>query len=354
MKELHHMFKSRKTIGHIIFWCVMLLYYISSAWPHEKDKLFLLERMLAKTTVQFILAYAFIYILLPLFIVKKKKLLFIVLGLAAVYCAYVSHTAIRCFYLLPKYPEIYQYRPPLNFIERITNGYAFMGSITGLIFPAIILIVIDYYRKQKEIISLREQKKTTELQLLKHQLNPHFLFNTLNNLYALALKKSDQTPEVIEKLSDILDYILYQCEARYVSVSNEVKLIENYISLEKVRYGKRLNITFDSQVNNEVKIAPLLLLTFVENAFKHGVNQEINQASINIKLITSNEKIAFCIENTKPKTELTDNNQSRSAIGLSNIEKQLQLLYPGNQYSLKINEEKDSFKVKLTLDANGV
>jgi len=354
MKNQHHIFPSRKTLGHLLFWCVMLVYYVSSAWPHESDKVFLFERMFSKTIVQIMLSYLFIYLLIPHFIIKKKRVQFAILSLVAVYSAYVLHTAIRCFYLLPKYPEIYRYRPPLDFMERITNGYAFISSITGLIFPAIILIVIDYYRKQKELVSLKEQKRTTELRLLKHQLNPHFLFNTLNNLYALALKKSDKTPEIIEKLSDILDYILYKCETNYVAIVNEVKLIENYISLEKVRYGKRLDIRFDYTVKEGIEIAPLLLLTLVENAFKHGVNQEIKMAFIDIQLRVKGKEIIFMIENTKPKIEPKEGEQQRSSIGLRNIEKQLQLLYPRNQYTLNIEESKDSFKVNLNLFTHGI
>ncbi|WMN07805.1 histidine kinase [Marivirga arenosa] len=354
MKKQHHTLISRKTIGHIIFWCVMLIYYISSAWPHESDKVFLFERMFSKTSVQIILSYLFIYLLIPLFIDKKRRVVFTILSLLAIYNAYVMHTAIRCFYLLPKYPEVYRYRPPLEFVERITNVYAFIGSITELIFPAIILIVIDYYRKQKELISLKEQKRSTELRLLKHQLNPHFLFNTLNNLYSLSLKKSERTPEVIEKLSDILDYILYKCDANYVSIANEVKLIDNYISLEKVRYGKRLNIKFDYEVKEEFKIAPLLLLTLVENAFKHGVKQEIKIASIDIQLRIKGEEIIFMIENTKPDIKTKESKKQRPSIGLRNIEKQLQLLYPQNQYKLKIEESTKSYKVNLNLFANGI
>lgn len=261
------------------------------------------------------------------------------------------HTAIRCFYLVPKYPEVYSYRPPLEFIERITNGFAFLGNITSLVFPAIILIVIDYYRKQKEIISLQEQKRSTELDLLKHQLNPHFLFNTLNNLYTLALKKSDKTPEVIEKLSEILDYILYRCEAKYVPIRNEIRLIENYIALEKVRYGQRVEVDFAHEVDQDSTIAPLLLLTLVENAFKHGVSQEVGKAFIRIRLNANQQTIQFDIENSKPA--MASKTNERSAIGLSNIEKQLKLLYPDN-YKLQIDQSEKSFKLHLKLKNAGL
>ncbi len=344
-------FFSNKAVGHSLFWLVMLIYYISSSWPHESDKFFLFERMFSKTIFQLILAYVLLYVLIPHFLDRKRRIQFAVYSILAIYVAYVIHTAIRCFYLVPKYPEVYSYRPPLDFIERITNGFAFLGNITSLVFPAIILIVIDYYRKQKEIISLQEQKRATELNLLKHQLNPHFLFNTLNNLYTLALKKSDKTPEVIEKLSEILDYILYRCEAKYVPVSNEIKLIENYIALEKVRYGQRVEVDFAHEVDQNTTIAPLLLLTLVENAFKHGVSQEVGKAFIRIRLNANQQTIQFDIENSKPA--MASETNERSAIGLSNIEKQLKLLYPDN-YKLQIDQSEKSFKLHLKLKNDGL
>ncbi|WMN11194.1 histidine kinase [Marivirga salinae] len=351
MKIQHHITISKKNLNHFIFWCVMLIYYISSSWPHESDKVFLFERMFSKTIIQLMLAYLLIYLHTSLFVVKKRRLTFVLFSLLTIYIAYVFYTAIRCYYLVPKYPEIYQYRPPLEFIERITNGYAFIGNITELIFPAIILIVIDYYRKQQELISLKEQKKTTELHLLKHQLNPHFLFNTLNNLYSLSIQKSDRTPEAIAKLSDILDYMLYKCNDNFVSLKGEIALISNYIELEKIRYGKRLDLSFDHSQKDEVKVAPLLLLTFVENAFKHGVTQELNVAKINILVEGNKDNILFKIENSKPVLKSVEENRLQDAIGLQNIRRQLELLYP-KQYHLEVVNKQKSFLITLKITPN--
>ncbi len=353
MKLQLNTFISGKALGHLIFWCVMLIYYISSSWPHESDKVSLFERMFSKTIVQLLLAYLLIYLHTSLFVVKKRRLSFVLLSLIAVYGAYVLHTAIRCYYLVPKYPEIYQYRPPLEFIERIINGYAFIGNITGLIFPAIILIVIDYYRKQQELISLKEQKKATELHLLKHQLNPHFLFNTLNNLYSLSIQKSDRTPEAIAKLSDILDYMLYKCNENFVSLQGEIELISNYIELEKIRYGKRLDISFNHSQSDQVKVAPLLLLTFVENAFKHGVSQELHLARINIVVEGTEEIILFKIENSKPNLESVEEDKKQDSIGLQNIRRQLELLYP-KQYHLEVVNAPNSFSITLKITLHGL
>jgi len=261
----------------------------------------------------------------------------------------VIFQAIRCHYLLPKYPEIFAYRPPLIFKERITNIFAFLNNISSLIFPAIILMVFEYYRHQKEVLSLKEQKKTSELEALKNQLNPHFLFNTLNNLYVLTLEKSDEAPEVINKLSEILDYILFRCKKQFVPLANEIKLLNNYITLEKLRYGKRLNISFEHSGKHEVNIAPLLLLTFVENAFKHGVSQELKEARIKIKLKANKENISFQIENTKPALQnKLANNQNRESLGLLNIKTQLNILYP-KTHTLVINDNDSNFSLSLNL-----
>ena len=154
---------NKKVSRHIIFWIIMLVYYISSSWPFETDKIFLFERMFSKILIQILLSYTFIRILNLFLLTKKRKVLFAFSSLILVYIIYVLFTAIRCYYLVPKYPEIFRNRPPLIFLERITNAYAFLGNITGLIFPSILLVMYDYFKNQKEISLLREQKKTTEL-----------------------------------------------------------------------------------------------------------------------------------------------------------------------------------------------
>ena len=341
----------KKAITHIAFWLIMLAYYISSNWPFESNKFFLFERMLPKVIVQILQTYSIIYLLVPAFLNKKKRILFVIGCLVIIYLTYVSYTAVRCFYLLPKYPEIYSYRPPLVFSERISNIFAFLNNITVLILPTILLMVFEYYRHQKEMLELKEQKKSIELEALKNQLNPHFLFNTLNNLYTLALKKSDDTPDVIAKLSEILDYLLFRCNKTFVSIGDEVKLLENYFSLEKLRYGKRLIYTFKYDLEKETKIAPLLMLTLLENAFKHGVSPEINKAYIDVELKAKPGNILFKISNSKPHKNDKENN--RMSIGLPNIKKQLKIIYP-NTHELMIDNQENSFSVALKLKSNEV
>ncbi len=343
--------KNRKLLAHILFWIVMLAYYMSSKWTFESNKILLFEKTIFVILVQIALSYIIIKLLIPLLLSKKKRFLFGLSCLFIIYLTYVIYIAISSYYIVPKYPEIFSLRSIPVFKERITNGFAFLNNIPSLIFPTIILIMFEYYRHQKEVLTLKEQKKTSELEALKNQLNPHFLFNTLNNLYVLTLEKSDDAPEVIDKLSEILDYILYGCNEKFVPLANEIKLLNNYIALEKLRYGKRLKINFEYEAGNEANIAPLLLLTFLENAFKHGVRQETNKAFINIKLKVSNETIYFQIENTKPLLSSETNNQKRISIGLPNIKKQLNILYPNN-YVLELNDNEQKFSANLNLITN--
>ncbi len=344
-------FFKKPEFKHVLFWLVVFVYYLSISWPYEKNKSLITQAVLFDLLFQIIIAYIVIRLFIPKLLNKNKKILFFVGCFLIVYLAYFSYSAFRCFYLAEIFKEEYEYRPPLIFIERITDMYTFFVSLPSYISPTIVLIVFNYYKQQKETANLLEQKKANELDALKNQLNPHFLFNTLNNVYTLALKKSDQTPEVIAKLSEILDYILYRCKSNFVPLKNEVTLLHNYISLEKVRYKKRVDVTFNENVESNVKIAPLLLLTFLENAFKHGVNQEINTAKIEINIKGNSKKIEFSIKNTKPSNSEKYAIKKHDAIGLLNIKKQLDILYP-NRYTLNIKDNCDTYFVDLKITPN--
>ncbi len=299
---------------------------------------------------QIITAYVCLYVLVPKFLNTKKTVLFIIWLAILLTTMFALYIVMHMYLYEPKYYEFYsevakKYAEE-SYWERITNFSLFSGKAIKFLTPTALLLMARFYKNQQKYLKLNEQKKTAELTALKHQLNPHFLFNTLNNLYALALKKSDQTPEVIEKLSDMLDYMLYRTNETFVSLQKEIELIENYLSLEKVRYGKRVKISFENTIKEDVKIAPLLLLTFIENAFKHGVSQELKKAYITIVITVENNQILFSIENSKSKTPIEKGNEE--CIGLKNVKKQLELLYSGN-YNLEVIDKTDSYKVILKL-----
>lgn len=350
-KNSLYSFLRKKKIKHLLFWCVVFIYYLSISWSYERNKSFFIQATFFDFILQIILAKVIIGFFIPNLLNKNKKLLFFCSCFLSIYIAYITYSAFKCFYLAEVFKGDSSIRPPLSFINKITNIYPFLRSLPSYMLPTVVLIIFNYYKQQKEVISLLEQKKTNELNALKNQLNPHFLFNTLNNLYTLALKKSDRTPEVIAKLSEILDYILYRCKDDFVPLKNEISLLHNYIALEKVRYGKRVEITFNETVESNAKIAPLLLLTFLENSFKHGVSQEINTAKIDIAIKGKSNEINFYIKNTKPSNSTKISPKDRESIGLQNIKKQLDLLYQ-NQYTLDIINSTNTYIVTLKIILN--
>jgi LytS/YehU family sensor histidine kinase len=190
--------------------------------------------------------------------------------------------------------------------------------------------------------------KEAELKLLKAQVHPHFLFNTLNNLYGLTLEKSDEAPKLVLQLSEILDYILYRCDEKLVSLDEELANLKNYIEIEKIRYSGKLKLsTGFPEETGTLKIAPLLLLPFVENAFKHGVSHSPGVAFIAIKIKIVETNLFFKIENSKNPAIQKDGSHS-NGVGLKNVRKRLDLIYPGKNM-LKIDETEETFSVNLTL-----
>lgn len=198
---------------------------------------------------------------------------------------------------------------------------------------------------QNKILNTQLELKEQELHYLKHQIHPHFLFNTLNTIYGFALKQSLQTPEIILKLSNLLDYILYQVNKPTVSLKEEVLHIKEYIELEKIRFQDTLKVDFTSnEIDESIQIAPMLLIPFVENAFKHGsiLNGFLD---IQININVGESQLDFLVSNTilKGKTQ-----KSRSGIGIENIQKRLELNY-SNNFKLVNKIEENRYIIKLSI-----
>lgn len=209
----------------------------------------------------------------------------------------------------------------------------------------------DAVIKQKELDEVKLKAQEGELQLLKSQINPHFLFNNLNNLYAHAIENSSKTPEIILALSDFLRYTLYECKAKYVSINKEIEQVENFINLNEMHLEGRGTVSFSSDIQGSgFQIAPLLLMVFIENAFKHSSSSQSDNIEIFIHL-SVNEKgeLSFQCRNSFQKQSNTDN--LSKGIGLKNVKKRLTLLYP-KQHSLAINSEKELFNVNLEIQLN--
>ncbi len=202
----------------------------------------------------------------------------------------------------------------------------------------------DAKKLETKILETQLKLKEQELNYLKMQIHPHFLFNTLNTMYGFALKKADETPEMILKLSNLLDYLLYQVDKPFVALQDEINHINDYIELEKMRFHDTLNIDFSAEnILEDTQIAPMLLLPFIENSFKHGTLKN-GILEINIKLYCEEKNVFFQIKNTHLKHDETN-----KGIGLVNIKKRLDLLYK-NHYKLDINNTDNLFKINLKLE----
>jgi len=234
-----------------------------------------------------------------------------------------------------------------NFLDyNLLPFYFETGLITFIAFS--IKLFKERNQAQEEKNQLEKQKLQAELNALKGQLNAHFLFNTLNNLYGLAKKKSDHTPAGILMLSEMLHFVLYECTQESYSLQKELDFINNYIELEKLRYGERLRIEKEEDLQNpETEIAPLLLFPFVENSFKHGASKKKDKVWIKIKVASSQHHLKFEVENNR-HLEPSSDPRPTGGLGLENVQKRLDILYP-KQHTLSIRSEDSTFSVRLKI-----
>lgn len=351
------LFSNSRLTQHVLFWLSVFIYFfITANMVFFQDYVHLTISTLSIMIPQIITAYVLLYLLIPRYLNTNKYGLFILsllLMLTVLFWGYILFR-INYFdiYYLHTYNEVAKAYTKMSTIERLFDLKPFFSKTVKFLTPAALLYTYKLYKDQQLMLQLSEQKKAAELTALKNQLNPHFLFNTLNNLYVLALERSEKTPEVIERLSDILDYILYQCKDNLVPIEKEIALIENYLALEKVRYSKRVNISFAHNVENPAQVAPLIFLTFIENAFKHGVGQELGVAKIEINIDAKPDHLIFKIENTKPNYTNHETKDDK-CLGLKNATQQLDLIY-AQSYNLNIMNSSESFKVQLKLPVRDV
>ncbi|MBD2704601.1 sensor histidine kinase [Spirosoma sp. BT702] len=226
-----------------------------------------------------------------------------------------------------------------------TNGLLLVGIVVS------IELYRFWYSRERANQQLANETLMISLQVLKAQVHPHFLFNTLNNVYSLALKESPLAPDMVQKLSGLLGYMIHECNTPTVLLTNEIQFLRNYIDLEKLRYGPRLQINTTIHGDSDAhQIAPLLLMPFVENAFKHGAAKQIGSAQIEVALFVANDQLTFKVHNSLDSSFAGLPN-GVGGIGLSNVQKRLSLLYPST-HSLTIRPETDRFTIELTLLLN--
>lgn len=227
-------------------------------------------------------------------------------------------------------------------------GYHVPYGIFSVFFFGIIKHIYDYKKLREAAQQLRIEKQQAELNYLKSQTNPHFLFNTLNNIYALTRDKSDLAPESILRLSKILRFMLYETGGEYIAIEQELKIIGDYIALEKLRYDDSLRINFNYDIEDmKQALPPLLLIPLVENAFKHGVSETRNQPFVDIHLSVNQRQVTFVVKNSTEK--FSEEQSVKENIGLSNLRRQLELLYTDYKLSFQQGESVFTASLKINL-----
>lgn len=243
---------------------------------------------------------------------------------------------------------IHLYTPTQVFAKICDGVQFFFGySIASLFFFGIIRHIYNYIKLKQAEQKLRIEKQEAELNYLKSQTNPHFLFNTLNNIYSLTRDKSDLAPESILRLSKILRFMLYETGGDYIAIEQEIKIISDYIALEKLRYDESLHINFNYDIEDmKQAIPPLLLIPLVENAFKHGVSETRQDPFVDIHLSLKQRQLNFTVKNSTEAA--TENKNVKESIGLSNLRRQLELLY--KDFSLSVQQGKADFNAVLKIN----
>jgi two-component system, LytTR family, sensor kinase len=339
--QVYGLFK-RRWLYHILFW---ILYYffvcvvLYNAYQIH-DFTFYVQFILFMP-FSAALVYVNLYILIPFFLYRKKYIYYALLLLLALIGTAFIDQLLKLMYAHFG-SKIFAFTADLNFQNLFLETTA-MFYLTG--FTTSFKLSKDWIQNQQLMKEREKQYLETELNFLKAQIQPHFFFNTLNNLYSLTLKKSDLAPEIVLKLSGLMSYMLYESNTPKVSLSKEITYLQNYLDLEKLRFGQRLIVTFEIEGHiEEVNIPPMILILFLENSFKHGVKNNLNKIGIDISLKVEGGFLSFTVKN--PVTE--NMSTGDTGIGLKNAKRRLELLY-GNNYSLDLSERQNEFIVSLKM-----
>lgn len=295
-------------------------------------------------------------ILIPVLLEKKKYFIYVLSILGVLF---IAITLVRMSYDLPIVKEAYESIRPERHHRHFPQprGLFTRKLLNNLVsFLAILFISTTYSlitisrRKEEQELSRKNEALDSELKFLKNQISPHFLFNALNNIYSLSFTGSAKAPEMILKLSNMLRYVLYECNVPKVPLKLELDYLLNYIELQKIKGEPEPNISLNfSGVNDRLKIEPLLLIPFVENSFKHSKIEDSENGWISIDTKTEDQKILFMVRNSVPPTSYQKDEVG--GIGLKNVRRRLELVYPG-RHELVIRETSKEFSVELKLDTH--
>ena len=320
-------------------------------------KILIFNTLLATVLPQAIFTYILINRILPAYFYKKKKPLVTAAVLIGLLLSYdIVFSLFRHFVGIGNYifgvGSLHTWEDIVKFGSRaaLRDDFSSLPIVVSL--AVMIKLIKRWWLKQKEAEQLSKEKAKAELQLLKAQVHPHFLFNTLNNIYFFTLTNSSMAPEMIKKLSAMLHYILNECKQPMVSLEKEINMVRDYMALEKIRYGEQMQMEIEIKDNYDGKlISPLLLIPFIENSFKHGTSKMLTNPYVKLRITIENNMLSFFITNSRPP--ISELMQRNGNIGLKNVRKRLQLLYPGT-HELNIVELPESFTVFMKIQLTEV
>ena len=334
-------------LQHILFWLLYFTFNVVRWGFYFGDFSYAISSNLVEFPIHLILVYFNLYYLIPRLFPKKIAWYILSLALAI---TVVSYLRIILTYQLVT-TEIWK-ESGLTGLELFDWNYFIEVSIGELYVIGLTMAIklsIDYVNSIKITKELENKKLEAELSFLRSQMQPHLFFNTLNNLYSLTLTKSEKAPETVLKLADLMSYVIYKGKSKRVALNEEIKHLYDYLDLEKLRYGDRLQSSVEITGKIEdIYIPPLILLPFVENSFKHG-NTDSDSFPIDICLCIDNHSLTYMVNNNLSPTDIDFNvKDAREGIGLKNTIRRLDLLFK-DQYNLEMKKDKTTFNVTLTM-----
>jgi len=353
ISSVHNFYISRiinnRLVQHIGYW-VFLICFFGFFWGlYEHNYLRTFRNELIGLPVKLMVVYSLMYIFMPLFLYKKKYNLFVLFLFLSMLIGGIANHYLFKFLIYPFDEGIKQASGDYD-LYSIMHRIIDINSV--LVVPVTIKLFSRWYKENYTSQILEKQKLEAELNFLKGQIHPHFFFNTLNNLYSLIVKKSDDAGEVVLKLSDLMRYLLYEAKESEIALSKEIVNLKNYIALEKIRFGSRIDISFHTfgDISGQT-IAPLMILPLLENCFKHSTGTDANHAWVTIEISAINNRIKVKIENSKTSKTANQKKNFAKGIGLANLRRRLELLYPA-KHELKIKEYEESFLVSMKIINN--
>lgn len=335
---------TKRSVSHGLFWLGLLILLMVLTYEELQPLQSILSITVTLISLSIVIYINLLY-LIPTYL-RKNKFLTYALSLLILTLLISPIRTVVSYYIYSGYPQV-----QLGVLR--SHWAIFFAMLMIAVLSTLTKMVFDWFQRERMLQLMETETMQSELRFLRAQINPHFLFNTLNSLYALTLKKSDKAPDIVIRLSEMMRYMLYECNDKQVELHKEVDYIKNYLELEKLRHSDavQINFTIDGDIYDK-EIAPLLFSPFLENAFKHGLNKHIEEGFIDVKLQIANKILKFRVRNSKPVEKNINsemNDKISGGIGLQNVQRRLDLLYP-DKHDLELKETDKIYEINLSLE----